>query len=88
MERDLTEWERIREKGKRHYVAICGIRRGVPMGVVLATVVERILHNPFPEAFGTRDFIFRAFAASVLFSISGAVRAGSRWSSLERRFEK
>ena len=88
MERDLTEWERIREKGKRHYVASCGSSRGGPMGVVLATVVELILHNPFPEAFGTRDFIFRAFAASVLFSISGAVRAGSRWSSLERRFEK
>ena len=88
MERDRTEWGKIREKGKLNYVVTCGIRRGVPMGVILATVVELILRNPFPETFGTLHFIFNAFAASVLFSISGAVRAGSRWSSLERRFKK
>lgn len=88
MERDQIEWEKILKKGKRHYLVISGLRRGIPMGVALATAVEFILGNPFPDAFGTPDFLGRALAASALFSISGAIRAGSRWNSLERRLNK
>ncbi|MEN8184668.1 MAG: hypothetical protein ABFS46_19275 [Myxococcota bacterium] len=60
--------------------------RGLPVGVVLAVVVQMITGSPLPDSLLTARFGLTTLAAVALFSLSGCIRADARWRMAERRF--
>jgi hypothetical protein len=83
------EWERVRAGGRTRYLVLTGVvRRGLPMGVVVALAVEVLTGRPVPDSLASARFVFMVFAGITLFSLSGCIRAAAQWRLAERRFER
>jgi hypothetical protein len=82
------EWAKIRTLGPRRYLLRYGVvARGIPMGVVVALLIEFI--NPsgaMPESLLGPRFLWMLLLAVAVFSASGCISAWANWRVHERRF--
>jgi len=83
------EWAKVRTLGRGRYLFRYGvIGRGIPMGVVVALLIE--LWDPsgvMPDALLETRFLGRLLLAVTVFSASGALSAVANWRVHERRSE-
>jgi hypothetical protein len=80
------EWARVRARGKADFLLRNGVlRRGVPLGAVVAVALEVALGSTFPEALWGPLFLLRFFLLSAVFSLSGCLRANVSWNLQEKR---
>jgi hypothetical protein len=81
------EWAKVRTAGRARYLLRYGvIGRGIPMGVVVALLIE--LWDPsgaMPDALLETRFLWRLLLAVTVFSASGALSALANWGVHERR---
>jgi hypothetical protein len=83
------EWAKLEAQGKGRYLLWKGvIGRGVPMGLVVALLIE--LWDPsgeMPGALLEPRFLGRLLLAVAVFAASGCISALANWRVHERRFE-
>jgi hypothetical protein len=81
------EWARVRSRGKPAFLVRYGVlQRGVPLGVLIAVVIEATLGSPLPDALTSGPFLLRAVLFSAVFSASGCLAAHANWNLHERRY--
>ena len=81
------EWDRVRARGRTRYLVLVGVvRRGLPMGVLVAFAVEVLTGRPVPDSLLSPRFVLTVLAGVALFSLSGCIRAAAQWRLAERRF--
>jgi hypothetical protein len=82
------EWAKLAAEGKGRYLLRNGVvGRGVPMGLVVALLIE--LWDPsgeMPGALLESRFLGRLLLAVAVFAASGCVSALANWRIHERRF--
>lgn len=84
---DREQWDRVRARGRTRYLVLRGfVRRGLPMGVVVALAVEVLTGRPVPDSLLSARFVLTVLAGVALFSLSGCIRAATEWRLAERRF--
>lgn len=82
-----AEWERIRAQGVGRFALVRGLRRGIPMGLVLIFLLEVLQgRTPGPEWLRDPGLLARFALALLLFSLGGMVSAYARWRALDARF--
>lgn len=84
------EWARVRAEGKRRYLLRYGvIRRGLPMGIAVALLIEVLSPSgEMPGALREPTFLGRLLLAVAVFSVSGCISALANWRVHERRFDE
>jgi hypothetical protein len=84
------DWEKIRTQGPKRYLLRYGVvGRGIPMGVVVALLIE--LWDPsgaMPDALLEPRFLGRLLLAVAVFTASGCISAWANWRVHERRFQE
>jgi hypothetical protein len=80
------EWPAVRAKGKPAFLLRYGVLgRGLPLGVVVALVIEASLGGVFPAALTSPDFLGRLALCVGVFSATGCLNANINWNAHERR---
>ena len=81
------EWEKVEAGGRGRYLLRYGvIGRGLPMGFVVALVIEAALGHPLPGALREPSFLRNLLLAVGVFSASGCGLALANWRAHQRRF--
>jgi hypothetical protein len=81
------EWEKVEARGRGRYLLRYGVvGRGLPLGCVVAVVIEAALGHPLPDALGEPFFLRNLLLAVGVFSASGCVSALANWRIHQRRF--
>ena len=82
------EWAKLEAEGRERYLLRYGvIARGIPMGLVVALLIE--LWDPsgaMPDALLEPRFLGRLLLAIAVFSASGCISALANWRLHQRRF--
>jgi hypothetical protein len=82
-----AEWPAVRARGKNAFLLRYGfLRRGLPLGVVVALAIEAGLGGQFPDALSSPLFLLRLALSVAVFTLSGCISASFTWSVQERRF--
>lgn len=81
------DWGKVRAGGKRWFLLRNAVfARGVPMGIIVALVIEIYLGHPIPGALLEAPFLGRLLLAVGVFSLSSSLSALANWRYHERRF--
>jgi hypothetical protein len=81
------EWAEVYAQGQRRYLLRHGvIGRGIPMGCVVALLIEAVLGHPLPDALLEPPFLRNLLLAVGVFSVSGSLSALANWRVHQRRF--
>lgn len=81
------DWIKVRAAGKRWFLLRNAvIARGLPMGIVVALVIEMYLGRPIPDALLEPPFLARLLLAVGVFSLSSSLSALANWRYHERRY--
>ena len=80
------EWPSVRARGKRAFLLRYGfLGRGLPLGLLVALVIEAGFGNTFPAALWSPPFLGRLLLCVAVFSVTGCVNANVNWNAHERR---
>jgi hypothetical protein len=81
------EWPAVRARGKNDFLLRYGfLRRGLPLGVVVALAIEGGLGSEFPDALSSTRFLLRLVLSVAVLTLSGCISASFTWNVQERRF--
>jgi len=82
------EWAKLQAEGKRRYLLRYGvIGRGIPMGCVVAVLIEAVLGHQLPDALLEPSFLWNLLLAVGVFSVSGSLSALANWRVHQRRYD-
>jgi hypothetical protein len=77
----------MRSGGRTRYLLRQGVlRRGIPMALATAVLIEAIQGGLTPDSLGSAGFQLRLLVAFVVFSLGGVLSAYTQWKMLEKRF--
>lgn len=77
----------MRARGKTQFLIRHGFfGRGLPLGVLVALVIELALGHALAEALRAPVFWARLVALVALFTATGVLRAQVTWNAYEKRF--
>ena len=80
------EWPAVRARGKRAFLLRYGfLGRGLPLGVLVALVIEAGFGGTFPAALSSPTFLVRLLLCVTVFSVTGFINANVSWNAHERR---
>jgi hypothetical protein len=80
------EWPSVRARGKRAFLLRYGLLgRGLPLGALVALVIEAGLGGAFPAALWSPSFLGRLLLCVAVFSVTGCVNANVTWNAHEKR---
>jgi hypothetical protein len=80
------EWPGVRASGKRAFLFRYGfLGRGLPLGVLVALVIEAGLGGVFPGALWSPSFLGRLLLCVAVFSVTGCINANVNWNAHEKR---
>jgi hypothetical protein len=80
------EWPGVRARGKRAFLLRYGfLGRGLPLGVLVALVIEAGLGGAFPAALWSPPFLGRLLFSIAVFSATGCINANVTWNVHEKR---
>lgn len=84
------EWAKLEAEGRGRYLLRYGvIRRGLPMGIAVALLIEALSPSgEMPGALSEPTFLGRLLLAVAVFSASGCISAFANWRVHERRFDE
>ena len=81
------DWTKVHAEGKRRYLLRYGvIGRGIPMGCVVALLIEVVLGHQLPGALLEPPFLQNLLLAVGVFSASGSLSALASWGIHQRRY--
>jgi hypothetical protein len=81
------QWDQLLVRGRNRFLLENGVlRRGLPLGIVLAVILELYLGGRFPEALRNAAFWGRLALCVGVFSTSGALRSLAIWNAYRRRY--
>lgn len=77
----------MRSGGRTRYLLRQGVlRRGIPMALATALLIEAVQGTLGPDTLGSAGFQLRLLVAFVVFSLGGVLSAYAQWKMLEKRF--
>lgn len=80
------EWPSVRAHGKRAFLFRYGfLGRGLPLGALVALVIEAGLGATFPAALWSPSFLGRLLLCVAVFSVTGCINANLNWNVHEKR---
>jgi len=80
------EWPGVRARGKGAFLLRYGfLARGLPLGALVALVIETGLGGTFPAALWSPSFLGRLLLCVAVFSVTGCINANVNWNAHERR---
>ena len=80
------EWPAVRARGKRAFLLRYGLlARGLPLGLLVALVIEAGLGGVFPATLWSAPFLGRLLLCVAVFSLTGCINANVNWNAHERR---
>ena len=80
------EWPGVRARGKGAFLVRYGfLGRGLPLGVLVALVIEAGLGGTFPAALSSPSFLGRLLLCVAVFSVTGCINANVNWNAHEKR---
>jgi hypothetical protein len=80
------EWPSVRARGKGAFLLRYGfLARGLPLGALVAGVIEAGLGGVFPAALWSPPFLGRLLLCVAVFSVTGCINANVNWNAHERR---
>lgn len=82
----MNKWEKVREKGKKHYIIFNGvIGWGIPTGV-LFTIINALIND---KSIGLNDeFVILFVTSMIMFPIGGILFGLWNWNSFEKNYQK
>lgn len=81
-----AEWPAVRARGKNDFLLRYGfMRRGLPLGLVVALALEGGFGGELPEALWSAMFLLRLVLCVAVFTLSGCISASAAWNVHERR---
>ena len=82
-----AEWPAVRARGKNDFLLRYGfLRRGLPLGVVVALAIEGGLGGQFPDALWNASFLLKLVFSVAVLTLTGCISASLTWNLQERRF--
>jgi len=82
-----AEWPAVRARGRNDFLFRYGfLRRGLPLGALVAVAIEGALGSEFPAALWSTTFPLRLVFCIAVLTLSGCIRANFNWNLQERRF--
>ena len=80
------EWPSVRARGRGAFLFRYGfLGRGLPLGVLVALVIEGSLGGTFPAALTSPAFLGRLLLCVGVFSVTGCINANLSWNAYEKR---
>jgi len=80
------EWPSVRARGKQAFLLRYGfLGRGLPLGALVALVIEAGLGGTFPAALSSPSFLGRLLLCIAVFSVTGCINANVNWNAHEKR---
>ena len=82
--RGAEAWRKAQAMGLRRFVVLGALRRGIPMSVIVITVLELFEGGGFTrERLLSADFFERVLFVFAVFLAGGAISSFARWKAYE-----
>ena len=80
------EWPAVRARGKQAFLLRYGfLGRGLPLGILVALVIEAGFGGTFPATLSSPSFLWRLLLCVTGFSVTGCINANVSWNAHEKR---